>query len=87
MANPPISAAALIYPHLPSADPEPVQQRPGGSIADAVYPHLKPQLKLPARAPRPQRTPEEVAEERARFWANVDPAWAASIGLVKIKRR
>jgi hypothetical protein len=34
--------AGSIWPHLPSGTPNEVQQHSGGSIADAVYGHLRP---------------------------------------------
>jgi hypothetical protein len=36
------SAAAALYGHLKVGTPDVVQRRPGGSVADAVYAHLKP---------------------------------------------
>jgi hypothetical protein len=39
----------------------------------------------PAHVPKPP--PPVSPEEAAHFWANVDPAWAASIGLVKVDRK
>jgi len=51
MSDGPRSAAASLYPHLPSADREPVRQRQGGSIAEALYPRPKPPLKNPYLEP------------------------------------
>jgi hypothetical protein len=77
------TAAGQIYPHLPSADREPVQQRrTPNSVADAMWPQLT--LKPPKPAPRP---PEEVAREATQFWARV---WAsadpAPVGFVKVPK-
>jgi hypothetical protein len=67
----PRSAAQALYPHLQSGARNEVEQR-RPSLAEAMYP--RPQPKKPKR----QMTAEEVRD----FWANVDPAWARSIGLV-----
>jgi hypothetical protein len=70
----PKSAAAAIYPHLPSADRAPVQrQQP--RLAEALFPDLVP--KSPQPAPRPRLTREQAFD-----WSNVDPAWARLVGLV-----
>jgi hypothetical protein len=77
------SAAAAIYPHLRRAEVSTPEEprRNTSPLAAAMYPNHVP--KPPPPAPRPQATPQEVAN----FWATVDPAWAASIGLVKVGRR
>jgi hypothetical protein len=64
MPERPKSAAASIYPHLPSSE------RPEADWVRGV--------KQPEPVPK-RRTAEEVRD----FWANVGPAWARSIGLVR----
>jgi hypothetical protein len=77
------SAARSLYPHLPSADRDPVQLRQPASVAAAMWPQLT--LPQPKPAPRP---PEEVAREAAQFWArNWASADPAPIGFVKVRRR
>jgi hypothetical protein len=73
MTNPPTSAAASLYPHLKSGTPEPVQQRPqSGSIADAVYAHLRPP---PPKPPNPYL--ERVTENE----------WRDYLGLSGLRRK
>jgi hypothetical protein len=62
-----------IWPHLPRGTPEPVQQRPGGSIADAVFPHLRPP---PPKPPNPYL--ERVTEAAWRDY---------SLGLMGLRRK
>ena len=67
------SAAASLYPHLPSADPGPRGQHKQPRLADALYPSLAPQ----SPAPKRRLTREEVFD-----WSNVDPRYARLVGLV-----
>jgi hypothetical protein len=62
-------AAAALYRHLPSAERDAVQQRPSGSVADAIYAHLKRPL------PPVNRWREAAANARA-AWAEANArAW------------
>ena len=73
-ARPP-SAAASIYPHLKSGTPDVVERRQQGSIADALFPHLKPPAPKPSNPDRDsllrnlrelrQRMEQRLARERA----------------------
>jgi len=64
-----------LWPHLPSGTPQPVERRQGGSVADAVYAHLKPPKPQPA--PRPVRSNEWASD-----WSGVDLNYARLVGLV-----
>jgi hypothetical protein len=77
MATPPTSAAASIYPHLPSADPAPLQ-RPQPRLAEAMFPNLVPKPPQPQSVSRPRLTREQAFD-----WSNVDPNWARLVGLVR----
>jgi hypothetical protein len=66
-----------LWPHLPSGTPQPVERRQGGSIADAVFPHLKP--------PQPVRStpvPQQRTREWAMDWSHIDERFARLVGLV-----
>jgi len=75
----PKSAATALYPHLPSAAREPVQQAQP-TLANALYPSLAP--KPPQPAPRPIRSLEWT-----RDWSTVDPRYARMVDLVPKGRR
>jgi hypothetical protein len=51
MIDRPISAAAALYPNLPSAAPAP-PQRQQPRLADALYPSLAPKPKPPTNSAR-----------------------------------
>jgi hypothetical protein len=51
MVDRPRSAAASLYPNLPSGTPDVVQQGRRGSVADAMYPRPKPPPKNPYLEP------------------------------------
>jgi hypothetical protein len=58
------TAAAALYPNLPSGTPDVVQQRQQGTVADALYSHLRPPQ------PKPFERRLEAAAQRARAnWA------------------
>jgi hypothetical protein len=65
MTQGPRSAAASLYPHLPSAEPEPPprQQRRGPRLADALYPSL---------APKPQPAPNRYRESEVSLTQRCD---------------
>jgi hypothetical protein len=74
-----MSAAASIYPNLPSGTPEPVKRRQTGSIAEALYPRPKPPLKNPYLEPMTE------SEWRDQLWElaglrkplSALPSWSA----------
>jgi len=79
----PTSAAAALYPHLPSADRGPVQRAAQpASVAAAMYPDLVPKPPQPRSAPRPVRSKEWVWD-----WSNVDERYARMVGLIPKGRR
>jgi hypothetical protein len=57
MAEQPKSAAASLYPHLPSADPEPRGRAQSVSLAHSMYPSLVP----PRPAPPNRNRESEVS--------------------------
>jgi hypothetical protein len=69
------SAAASLYPHLPSADPQPRSPRQQPRLADAMFPSLVPQPQSQP-APRPVRSKEWI-----RDWSTVDERFARLVGL------
>jgi hypothetical protein len=74
--------ATSIWPHLPTQAAEPQRRDQATSpLAASMYPAHVPKPPRPAPAPRAQASPQEVAQ----FWRIVDPAWAASIGLRRVR--
>ena len=76
----PKSAATALYGHLPSAAREPVQSAQP-TLANALYPALAPKSPQPQPVSRPRLTREQAFD-----WSNVNPRWAALVGLVRTNK-
>jgi hypothetical protein len=65
------SAAAALYPNLPTGTPDVVPQRQQGSVADAMYAHLRP----PRPNPLVDRWHDAAAKARAAWGKANARAW------------
>jgi hypothetical protein len=78
------TAAGALYPHLKSCTPDVVQRRQQGSVADAMYLHLKPPQPKPP--PESNRYRESEVSLATRCDENPQLEWLLGMSGLRRKR-